>query len=250
MTDALVLDRISKHIGGVQINQAVSIRLQPGERRALIGPNGAGKTTLFHIAAGLIRPSSGRIRLNGRDVTWVPAHRRARLGLARTFQITNLLPQLTVAQNVAMAAQAESRYRWDPVRPWHRITRLWQRVDELLARADLLPVRDIPVGRLPYGLQRRLEVIVAAARPGNVMLLDEPGAGLTSEETEELMQLVFGLDQNLAVMFIDHDVALTLKLATTVTVLNLGRVVAEGTPDQVRASGVLDEIYLGQAGRA
>jgi ABC-type branched-subunit amino acid transport system ATPase component len=247
MSDALTLHDIGKQVGGVRILSEVSLSLAPGERRALIGPNGAGKTTLFNIAAGLIRPSCGRVLLAGADVTRIPAHRRARRGLARTFQITNLLGTMTVAENVAMAVQATGRRRYDPVRPWRRVRPLWERVAELLERARLDEVRDMPVGRLPYGQQRRLEVVVAAARPCSVILLDEPGAGLTTAETEELMNLVFGLGDELAVMFVDHDVDLALRLATRVTVLERGRVVAEGTPAQIRGAGVLAGSYLGRA---
>jgi branched-chain amino acid transport system ATP-binding protein len=236
---ALALESITKAIGGVTINRDVSVHLQRGERRALIGPNGAGKTTLFHIAAGHMRPTSGRVLLDGRDVTRLPSYRRARRGLARTFQITNLLPALTVAENLTLAVR-------DPVRPWRRV----RGVDELLERARLTDVRDMPVGSLPYGRQRRLEIIVAVARPSSVILLDEPGAGLSSEETEELLELVFGLGDDLAIMFIDHDIDLALRLATSVTVLHLGAVVAEGTPEQIRASRVLDDIYLGTHARA
>lgn len=250
MTDALVLDRITKRIGGIQINREVSVRLAPGERRALIGPNGAGKTTLMNIAAGALRPTSGRVLLNGADVTRLPVHRRARRGLARTFQITNLLPALTVGENAALAAQTGSWRRLDPVRPWSAWRSLWRDVDELLDRAGLAALRNTPVGQLPYGQQRRLEIVVAVARPCSVILLDEPGAGLSSEETEELLSLVFGLDPMLAVLFIDHDVELAFRLAHRVTVLHLGEVVAEGTPDQIRGTPVLDEIYLGGGHRA
>ena len=245
MSAVLALENISKSIGGVQINRDVTVRLQAGERRALIGPNGAGKTTLLNMAAGVMRPTSGRVLLGGVDVTRLPAHRRARRGLARTFQITNLLPALTVAQNLALAAQVGTSHRFNPVRPWSGLKPVWAQVDELLERGQLTDVRNAPVGTLPYGQQRRLEIFVAVARPASVILLDEPGAGLSSEETEELLNLVFGLGSELAVMFIDHDVDLAFRLATHVTVLHLGQVVAEGTPDDVRSSGVLDEIYLG-----
>jgi len=247
---ALVLDRICKQIGGAEINREISVQLEPGDRRALIGPNGAGKTTLFNIAAGLVPPTSGRVMLRGRDVTHTPAHRRARRGLARTFQITNLMPALTVAENLALAVQAGSRQCWNPVRPWRKLGFVWAKVGELLERGHLGDVRDTAVASLPYGRQRTLEIIVAVARPSSVILLDEPGAGLSSEETEELMQLVFGLGSELAVMFIDHDLDLCLRLATAVTVLHLGEVVAEGSPGEIRSSGVLDEIYLGVPGHA
>lgn len=250
MTEALSLVQISKQFGAVHVNKDVSITLQPGERRALIGPNGAGKTTLINMAAGTLQPTSGQIMLGGRDVTKLAVHRRARRGLARTFQITNLLPSMTVAQNLALAAQVGSVRRFDPIRPWSTSKGVWAHVDELLEKGGLKDLRDIPVGELPYGQQRRLEIVVSVAQPCSVILLDEPGAGLSSEETEELLSLVFGLDPMMAVMFIDHDVELAFRLATQVTVLHLGAVVAEGTPSEVRALPILDEIYLGAGGHA
>ena len=247
---ALAFEGVCKHIGGVEIVRDVSLRLEPGERRALIGPNGAGKTTLLNIAAGFVRPTAGRVVLGGREITRMAPHRRARHGVARTFQVTNLLPALTVAQNLALAVQSESPQRWNPVLGWRAAHRVWHGVDELLERSDLQDVRDVPVRELPYGRQRRLEIIVAIARPARVILLDEPGAGLSSQETESLLDLVFGLRDDLAVLFIDHDVELALRLATRVTVLHLGAVVAEGDPAEVRASGALDDIYLGAAAHA
>lgn len=244
MTAVLELDAISKRIGGAYLNRDVSITVGPGERRALVGPNGAGKTTLMNMAAGVLRPSEGRVRLLGRDVTSLPVHRRARLGLARTFQITSLLPAMTVAENLAIAVQATSRRRADPLRPWSRARAMWARVDELLERGALTRIRDVPVGRLAYGEQRRVEIVIAVANPCSLILLDEPGAGLSSEETEELLSLVFGLDPQLAVLFVDHDLDLVFRLATHVTLLNFGEVVAEGAPAEVRAMPVLREIYL------
>jgi branched-chain amino acid transport system ATP-binding protein len=242
---ALTLENVSKRIGGVEITRDVSLELRPGERRALLGPNGAGKTTLLHMAAGFMRPTSGKVLLDGHDVTRMPAHRRARAGLARTFQVTNLLPALTVAENLALAVQSDSLQRWHPARRWRGLREVWSRVDELLETARLVDVQDVPVGRLPYGRQRRLEIVAAVARPASVILLDEPGAGLSSEEAEELIELVFGLGDDLAVLFIDHDVDLALRLATHVTVLHLGAIVREGTPAEIRESAVLDDIYLG-----
>lgn len=242
---SLVLHNVSKSIGGVDIVRDITLTLNPGARRALVGPNGAGKTTLMNIAAGFTRPTAGRVHLQGRDVTRLAPHLRARRGLARTFQITNLLPALSVAQNLALAVQSETKQRWNPVRPWGGLRKVWQEVDELLERGRLTDVRHRAVGSLPYGLQRRLEILVAVARPSSVILLDEPGAGLSSEETEELIALVFDLGSELAVLFIDHDVDLALRLATEVTVLHLGQIVAEGSPDEIRASGALDGVYLG-----
>jgi branched-chain amino acid transport system ATP-binding protein len=243
-------ERVAKQIGGVEIVRDASLELHPGERHALLGPNGAGKTTLLNIAAGFTKPTSGRVVLDGRDVTRTPAYRRARHGLARTFQVTNLLPALSVAQNLALAVQSESAHRWNALAGWRTALPVWREVDRLLEQADLQPLRDVAVRELPYGQQRRLEIIVAIARPAKVILLDEPGAGLSSEETESLLELVFALGDDLAVLFIDHDVDLALRMATHVTVLHLGAVVAQGTPDAIRAEGALDDIYLGAAAHA
>jgi branched-chain amino acid transport system ATP-binding protein len=248
--NVLELDQICKQIGGVHITRDVSLSLAPGERRALIGPNGAGKTTLMNMAAGALRPTSGRVHLGGRDVTRMPVHRRARRGLARTFQITNLFPAMTVGENLAIAVQVASPRRFDPLRPWSGAKAVWAEVDDLLERGGLVPIRDTPVGQLAYGEQRRLEIVAAVARPSSVILLDEPGAGLSSEETEVLLDLVFGLDPQLAVLFIDHDVELAFRMATHVTLLNLGEVVADGSPEEVRAMPVFSEIYLGGAAHA
>jgi branched-chain amino acid transport system ATP-binding protein len=246
----LELDRVCMQIGGVHINRDVSLSLARGERRALIGPNGAGKTTLMNMAAGALRPTSGHVRLDGHDVTRMPVHRRARRGLARTFQITNLFPALTVAENLAIAVQVGSPRRFDLLRPWSRARAVWAEVDELLERSGLTAIRTTPVGHLAYGEQRKLEIVAAVARPSSVILLDEPGAGLSSEETETLLDLVFGLDPALAVLFVDHDVELAFRLATHVTLLNLGEVVADGSPAEVRAMPVFSEIYLGGGDRA
>ena len=250
MNPVLAFESVGKSIGGLEINRDVTIRLAPGERRALIGPNGAGKTTLMNMAAGVMRPTTGRIILDGRDVTRYPAHRRSRLGIARTFQITNLLPSMTVAGNLAIAVQAGTRQRSNPALPWRRLRRVWQDVDELVERGGLTEVRDRVVATLPYGLQRRLEIIVACARPAKVVLLDEPGAGLTTAETEELLNLVFALGDDVGILFVDHDIDLVLRLATHVTVLHFGAVVLEGTPDEIVASGALDDIYLGSPAHA
>jgi branched-chain amino acid transport system ATP-binding protein len=246
----LALDNVSKSVGGLDINREVTIEVARGERRALVGPNGAGKTTLMNLAAGLTRPTSGRVILDGHDVTRLPAHRRARRGIARTFQITNLLPSMTVRENVAVAVQAGERSRCNPVVPWRRLRGVWSRVDELVERGRLGDVAHQPVSTLPYGVQRRLEIVVACARPAKVILLDEPGAGLTTDETEDLLQFVFTLGDDVGILFVDHDIDLVLRAATDITVLHLGAVLTHGTPHNIATSGILDEIYLGRAAHA
>ena len=242
---ALQVEGLSFHVGGLALTNDVSLQIERGERRALMGPNGAGKTTLLNLIAGLIRPSAGRIRLDGRDVTSLSAHRMARAGVARTFQVTNLLPTHTVAENLALAVTSSDSGRRNPLRPWRRMSHVWGAVDELIEQGGLSDVAKTRVAELPYGIQRKLEIVVAVARPASVILLDEPGAGLSTSEAEELIELVFDLGPDIAVVFIDHDVELVLKLATSVTVLDLGSVVAEGTPEEMRSSDIFGEIYMG-----
>jgi ABC-type branched-subunit amino acid transport system ATPase component len=245
MTDALRLENVTYRVGGMVLTRDVSLALKPGERRGLLGPNGAGKTTLINLIAGVSRPDSGRILLGDADITDWPAHRRARAGVARTFQITNLLPTMTVEENLAIAVGAELQGRRHPFRRWRSLRGVWDRVDEIMESSQLTAIARKQVAQLPYGEQRKLEVAVAVARSASVVLLDEPGAGLTAGEAEELIELVFGLGDDVAVILIDHDLDLVLRLATQVTVLELGAVVAEGTPEEMRESDVFRQVYSG-----
>lgn len=244
MTNPLELQDVSFSIGGATLTDSVSLVLRPGDRMALMGPNGAGKTTLMNLVAGLYRPTSGRVRLGGEDVTGWPSHRRARAGLARTFQITNLFSSMTVEENMAIAVGSNTPGRHNPMRSWRRMSEVWERVDDLIERSGLGDIRRTTVRTLPYGEQRKLEIVVAVARPAKVVMLDEPGAGLTANEAETLIQLVFGLSDDLAVLFVDHDVDLVQRLANRMTLLDLGQVVAEGTPREVAASDAFRSIYM------
>lgn len=244
MTPALVLDGVSFTIGGANLTNDVSLSLNPGDRMALMGPNGAGKTTLMNLVAGVYRPTAGRISLDGSDITRWSSPRRARAGLARTFQITNLCQSLTVEENLAIAVGSTSLSRFQPFRRWRHVHTVWEKVDDLIERSGLSAIRGTIVSNLPYGDQRKLEIVVAVARPAKVVMLDEPGAGLTASEAENLIELVFGLSDDLAVLFIDHDVDLVQRLATRMTLLDLGEVVASGTPDEVAASEAFGRIYL------
>jgi branched-chain amino acid transport system ATP-binding protein len=244
MTASLVLEEVSFAVGGITLTSDVSLDLQPGDRMALVGPNGAGKTTLMNLVSGMHQPTHGRILLDGVDVTSWSVPRRARAGLARTFQITNLLPSRTVEENLATALAARHRHRGNPLRSWRGMRDVWSSVGSLIERTGLDDVRTARVGDLPYGDQRRLEIVVAVARPARVVLLDEPGAGLTAAEAEALIEIVFALGDDVAVLFVDHDFDLVQRLATRMVLLDLGEVVATGTPDDVVASDRFRAIYL------
>ena len=225
----------------------VSMVVTPGERRALIGPNGAGKSTLFNMLAGQLRPSAGSVALFGRPVTRMPAHQRARLGVARTFQITNLLSGLSVRENVQLTLAAESdacRVFW---RPLDRLQRLSSRADEVLDQWGLERYADWPVSRLAYGQQRVLEITLAMCRDTKLLLLDEPTAGLAPADAGRLTSLVASLDRSVTIVFIEHDMEVAFGLADNVMVLQQGRVLAEGSPTEIAADERVLEAYLGGA---
>jgi branched-chain amino acid transport system ATP-binding protein len=238
---------LTAQFGSFKANDQISIAVPRGERRAVIGPNGAGKTTLFNLLGGQTRPTSGTVELLGHDVTRAPAYRRARLGLARTFQITNLLDELTTCQNLQLTLAAQSsasRVFWrtlDSLAPLHR------QVLEVLAEWGLEELADVPVRQLAYGQQRVLEIALAMCRKPAVLLLDEPTAGLARADAERLTALVAALPRSIAVVLIEHDMAIAFALADTVSVLHQGRMLAEGTPEEISSDRRVLEAYLGEA---
>jgi branched-chain amino acid transport system ATP-binding protein len=234
---ALRLDRVCRSFGGLQAVDEVTLAVRVGERRALIGPNGAGKTTLFNLIAGALPLTTGRIALFGRDVTTAPAHRRAALGLARTFQITNLFPDLTVQENCLLAVQASSPVRFAMLRPVGRYGALLERALDKLG--------DEVVRNLSHGEQRQLEIALALAGRPRVLLLDEPTAGLSPAESRLMAELLRRLDPAITVLMIEHDMDIALELSEMVTVLHYGRVIADGPREQVKADPQVREIYLG-----
>jgi ABC-type branched-subunit amino acid transport system ATPase component len=243
--DALVLEGVSRAFGGLRAVDAVSLAVRPGERRALIGPNGAGKTTLFNLIAGTIPVSAGSIQLFGRDVTGVAPHRRAKLGLARTFQINNLFPALTVLENCLLAVQALTRAKFSMFRPLDAYPDLAERARATLALVGLGDRSGATVRNLSHGEQRQLEIALALAGRPKVLLLDEPTAGLSPAESQHMARLLQTLDPAITVLMIEHDMDIALEMAEHVTVLHYGRVIADGLRDDVKADPLVREIYLG-----
>jgi branched-chain amino acid transport system ATP-binding protein len=245
LDDALRLEKVSKWFGGLRAVDNVALAVRPGERRALIGPNGAGKTTLFNLIAGALPVSDGRILLFGEDVTRLAQHRRAALGLTRTFQITNLFPNLTVLANVLLAAQALTPARFAMLRPLGRFTDLEARARRALAAVGLAERAEVIVRHLSHGEQRQLEIALALAGQPRVLLLDEPAAGLSAAEAQSMTRLLRGLDPTITLLLIEHDMDIALEVAQHVTVLHYGRVIADGPREQVKADPTVREIYLG-----
>jgi branched-chain amino acid transport system ATP-binding protein len=242
---ALELEGVGRRFGGLEAVREVTLSVREGVRQAIIGPNGAGKTTLFNVITGELAPSSGRIRLFGRDVTGLPAHRRAAMGLARTFQITNLFGPLTLEENVLLAVQALEVTKYVVTWPLGRYTGLRERVRILLERAGLWEKRRTEVRALSYGEQRQLEVLLALAGSPRLLLLDEPAAGLSPGERREMARFIKGLDPGLTILLIEHDMDVAFEVAETMAVLHFGRLVAHGSKDAVRADPIVQEIYLG-----
>ena len=236
---------MSRAFGGLRAVDAVSLAVRAGERRALIGPNGAGKTTLFNLIAGTMPVSAGSIRLFGRDVTRVAPHRRAALGLARTFQIINLFPALTVLENCLLAVQALTPAKFSMFRPLEAYTNLAERARATLGLVGLHDRTGATVRNLSHGEQRQLEIALALAGQPKVLLLDEPTAGLSPAESQHMARLLRTLDPAITVLMIEHDMDIALEMAEHVTVLHYGRVIADGLRDDVKADPLVREIYLG-----
>jgi branched-chain amino acid transport system ATP-binding protein len=242
---ALTLAGVSRSFGGLRALDDVSLEVRAGERRALIGPNGAGKTTLFSLISGELRPSAGRITLFGRDVTRLAPHRRAALGLGRTYQITNLFPRLTVLDNCLLAAQGLSPAKLHLHRALERYPALFGRARAVLAAVGLAGKEAETVRHLSHGEQRQLEIALALAGAPRLLLLDEPTAGLSPAESHLMTALLRTLDPAITVLIIEHDMDVAFALTDRVTVLHFGKVVADGVGDAVRADPLVQEIYLG-----
>jgi branched-chain amino acid transport system ATP-binding protein len=241
----LTLDRVSRHFGGLKAVDEVSLQIPAGARHALIGPNGAGKTTLFNIISGEVRPTAGRVVLFGQDVTALPPYRRAAHGMARTFQVIRLFPDLTVMENALLSCEALDSRKFSMLRRVSAHPRLLEQAFDLLTRFGLWDLRLEPARALSYGDQRKLEVALSMAGRPRLLLLDEPMAGLSGAERHVMQGLLEQLDPTMAVLLIEHDMDVAFEFAERVTVLSQGRVLMEGTVDEVSANASVQQTYLG-----
>jgi len=241
----LRLEAVSKSFEGLHAVKSVCLSAMPGERRAILGPNGAGKTTLFNLIAGDLLPTAGRIFFHGADVTRLPSNRRASLGMARTFQITNLFFNLSVIDNMVLGAQALERMKFSLFRPRTSYRHLYDCGMELLSRIGIENVRDEQVRNLSYGVQRQIEIMLALTREPSLLLLDEPTAGLSPAEAAIMVEMLKKLPPTMTILIIEHDMDVAFKLAQNITVLHYGEVIAEGSVAEVQANKTVQEIYLG-----
>jgi branched-chain amino acid transport system ATP-binding protein len=224
----------------------VDLEVYPGERRAILGPNGAGKTTLFNLISGEFPPTAGAIELFGSDVTKQPARKRAHIGLTRTYQTSRLFLGLTVEDNIYLAVLGVRGSSLRPVRLTNRDGPMWTRARELADRVGLGSQLGTVVGSLSHGEQRQLEVAMARAGEPRLMMLDEPAAGLSRGERILLTDLLLQLDREITLVLIEHDMDVALTVAERVTMMHEGRVVVEGTPDEIRANQLVHDLYLGK----
>jgi branched-chain amino acid transport system ATP-binding protein len=246
MTEALLeLAGVSKHFGGVYALNGVDLAVERGEVHALIGPNGAGKTTLIHHISGAMRSDAGAIRFDGADLAHVSMHARVRLGLARSYQITNVFARLTVLDNVALAVQARSGSSFSFWRPAAREAALADEAQAVLARVGLAGSAQRLAGGLSHGEQRALEVGIALATQPRLLLLDEPLAGMGPEESERMVELLDHLGREVTLLLVEHDMDAVFRLADRVSVLVAGKVIATGLPDEVRNDAEVRRAYLG-----
>ncbi len=242
---ALVLDGISRDFGGLRALDNINLTVEMGERRGIIGPNGAGKTTLFHLISGVLTPSMGNIYLFGKNITQVPAYKRPSLGLGRTFQITKLFPKLSVLQNVLLGVVARDNARFSLARPAIFYPHLFTSAQRLLDMWDLWDKRDMRASSLGYGEQRQIEIILALAANPKVLLLDEPTAGLTASESKSVCSMVEALPRDITMLIIEHDIDSASKMVDRATVLNMGRVIADSSWQELRNDSEIQDIYLG-----
>ena len=240
----LQTENLTRAFGSLVAVNAVSLTVRKGELRSIIGPNGAGKTTFFRLVSGEMTPSSGRVVFREADITGLPQHRVCRLGIAKSYQITNILPHLSVLENVRVAVQGHAR----SFNFWSRadaLTDCRDRAVELLATVSLTRRAEQLAAHLSHGEKRHLEIGIALASNPVLLLLDEPTAGMSPEETDETMVLIRELARARTVVLVEHKMKLVMGISDRVTVLHQGQVLADGTPEEIRANRLVQETYLG-----
>jgi ABC-type branched-subunit amino acid transport system ATPase component len=249
VTDALQVQQLNRSFGALHVTRDINLTLERGARRALIGPNGAGKTTLVNLITGVLKPSAGRVLLDGEDITATSQAERARRGLARTFQINQLFRGLTVLENLAMTIgerDGNCNNMWRSAGAKRAV------IDEALDRLESLRIADDAlklVRELPYGRQRLVEIAIALAQRPRVLLLDEPAAGVPSSESHLILDVVASLDPDIAILIIEHDMDVVFRFAKQITVLVQGAVFTEGTPEEIMTNEQVRAVYLGQEDR-
>lgn len=246
MQPILTLSGVHKAFGETQIIRGVDLELRDGERHALIGPNGAGKSTVFHLISGHYMPNSGRIHFDGHDIQGASPQHINRLGLARSFQITNIFPKLSVYENLRLAVMRRHGVQHTLWRFINSYPRVREETERLLEQVRLAARRDAIAGELSYSEQRSMEIAMALASDPKVILLDEPMAGMSHEETDYAVELIKNVTQGRSLLIVEHDMDVVFSLCDRISVLVYGQVIATGTPDEIRNNQKVKEAYLGE----
>ncbi|HXD99706.1 MAG TPA: ABC transporter ATP-binding protein [Candidatus Acidoferrum sp.] len=244
----LQADRLTRRFGNLTAVNAVDLVVPQGELRSIIGPNGAGKSTLFKLISGELAPTSGRVRFAGEDITGRPQFEVSRRGIAKSYQITTIFPRLTVFENVRLAAQCR-RTILDCWTPAERVAGVADRAHEILALVELQGKAGQPAATIGHGLQRHLEIAIALACEPRLLLLDEPTAGMSPEETERTIGLIKRIAAGRTVILVEHKMKVVMEISDRITVLHQGAVLAEGTPAEIREHADVQAVYLGTRGR-
>jgi branched-chain amino acid transport system ATP-binding protein len=235
-----------KRFGSVKVTNGISLTVPAGQRHAVIGPNGAGKTTLFHLLTGNYKPDKGKIVFEDQPITGLAPHKINRLGLARSFQITNVFPGLSVHENIRAVVLSKHRVRFNFFRSVAKMTRINQETLSILGQIGLKDKKNHLAGELSYGQQRALEIGLTLASDPKLILLDEPTAGMSIDETREAIELIDRVTQSKALVIIEHDMEVVFSLADIITVIYYGEVLASGPPDEIRNHPKVKEAYLGE----
>jgi branched-chain amino acid transport system ATP-binding protein len=234
---------LTVRFGGLTALNQINFAVKRGDTHAIIGPNGAGKSTFFNCLTGVLRPTSGRIILNGDDITGLPSNEISQKGIARSYQITNILPNASVLENVRIAAQSR-RHGWNMMAHHSAFADINAKAEAALEQVGLLDLGDELASNLSHGAQRNLEIGIALATEPLLLCLDEPTAGMSAAETHETLQLVQRIAENLTIVIVEHDMQVVMELADRITVLHYGAILAEGTPEEIQQNPKVLEVYL------
>ena len=239
---------LSRHFGGLRAVEGVTLQIRAGHLHSIIGPNGAGKTTLFNLLSGVLKPTRGQVLLNGQDITPLPPHRIAHLGLGRSYQITNIFPTLTVLENVRLAAQALGPDNFRLFTPASHFNRYEEKARSALEETGLARAAAVPALSLPHGDKRKLELAILLAQDPSLLLLDEPSSGLAGELVPEFMSLVDRIRRsgNKTVVLVEHNMNIVMSLSDRISVMHQGQLLAEGAPAEIAADPAVQKAYLGE----
>lgn len=244
--DILETKGIYHDFSGLQVLFDINLKVKEGERHAIIGPNGAGKTTLFNLITGTFRPRRGQVFFKSKDITGMPPHKLARLGIGRSFQLTSTFDRLTTFQNIRLAILSKRGCRFQFFRRVDKMEEITKETEEVLKRINLNGERDLPAGALSYGKHRSLEISLALAADPDLIMLDEPTAGMSRDETHNAVELIRRLTEGKTLVIIEHDMDVVFSLADRITVLNYGQILATGTPAEIKENQAVKDAYLGE----